>query len=152
MSRRPHYRVYVIELARDNRRVLQMCDDARHKAWIESRHPFADLDAELTEFTRHADHFVALLRPDGGIAARFVVLDEDDPEALFDVDVDIAMSHGIEPDAMDVFKRRDDEAVRLRAGRLEREAEAFFSDRIQAQDHDRVSIAEIVRRVDMGTP
>lgn len=108
--------------------------------------------AELDRYKPIKRTFVALFGPGGGIAARFVVLDEDDPEALFDVDVDIAMSHGIEPDAMDVFKRRDDAAVRLRADRLEREAEAFFTDRIQAHDHDRVAIAEIVRRVDMGTP
>lgn len=51
-----------------------------YKAWIETRRPFADLDAELTEFTRHADHFVALLRPDpstrlGVFAERLRILD-----------------------------------------------------------------------------
>jgi hypothetical protein len=37
-----------------------------YKAWIEDKRPFADLDAELTEFTRYADLFVSLLRPAPG--------------------------------------------------------------------------------------
>lgn len=51
-----------------------------YKSWIEDKRPFKDLDAELTEFTRYADHFATLLRPDtstriGVFAARLRILD-----------------------------------------------------------------------------
>lgn len=40
-----------------------------YKHWIESKQPYAELDDEVSDFVRFADHFKMLLRPEGELPA-----------------------------------------------------------------------------------